>query len=310
MIEKRGRGRPRKTSLEKDEKKIKQLFTPEGHLLKNDELEEKVLSKIEKIELTSESLVGPNLNNSSKKLQEPLNSQIASLESKLVTLDCEYHNIIQEVSELEEIKDRLLKQRLNISDLIEKEENLILAWENALENLSDNHFTAHRNGLIRWFHNRFGFLDEISLRSKISESETIISQWKSELVKVNALLSEALVGLAGHRNVLEIISSIRDSYRAIRLNLGSVRREISVKLKNQQTDENNQLIIQNYLHSLENLKNLAPTFSDSASKNNEFVAKLLKANPDKLLLNLSNFSNFNQIQTIEGLKKKKDIDQN
>lgn len=297
---KRSRGRPRKIVNESDAKKIQELFSENGHLLKNDTLANDILSKVEE---TSNSLVTQNqkidLNNESpEKLETNLNEQISSLDRELPIIEMEYQKAMNEVRELEAIKNRLIKNKIEISSIIEQEQNLIMGWEKDIKTLPAHHFSADRSPFVRWLLNFFGHTDEITLISNISRSEALISQWKSRLVEVNSVLSQTLLALVGHEQIFSTISLIRESYRCLRLDLGKVEREFQSKLKDERNSKTNQLIMENYLHSLDDLKTLVPSLSNSVTKNNELVSKMfkdVKLNPNKLLLNF----NYNQIETIE-----------
>lgn len=208
---------------------------------------------------------------------------------------------MSELQEIEVIKNRLLEQRVRVTSLIEKEQNLILSCERKLENLSESHFTADRSGAIRFLLGLVGIKDEIQLRQEIARSETIISQWNSRLVEISSIFSETLIAVKGHQLIVDTIATIRDSYRTIRIDLGKARREIQLKLKDSQNMEENQAIVENYLENIEKLKKIGPNSLDSASKNGQLIAQLfrdIKVKPDQLSLAQS-FSSIIEIKKSE-----------
>jgi len=57
------------------------------------------------------------------------------------------------------------------------------------------------------------------LREGIARSETIISQLESKLVSVTEILLKALLAFQANQQILELLESVRENYRELRLDL-------------------------------------------------------------------------------------------
>lgn len=89
LVVKKKRGRPRKDSkkLTQDAKKIEKLFDTNGQLIKNEDLESRILTSVQ---LNLENSDSKAKEDNPAKLKEKINNQIGQLEEKLNIIDTEF----------------------------------------------------------------------------------------------------------------------------------------------------------------------------------------------------------------------------
>ncbi len=262
------RGRPRKVlkeelriasqPIDNEKNKIDTLFSGEdGNLLRNQEFQNEMKD-------FASSLPRFELNESAENISLGLKEQVQHINKQLDILDVKYKEGEVVVQSITKIKNFLELQQVTIRDLIRNEQDCILHYEEKIDELPGEHFTVDRNSLTRWILDKiFGKKDEICLREGIARSETIISQLESKLVPVTEALSKALLAFEGNQRILELLESVRENYREVRLELGKDPRLFEAAAKNQKTKDLQNSIIANYLAKGEKLKELGTDISAS-----------------------------------------------
>lgn len=206
-----------------------------------------------------------------------LGSQVDQLTTKIQTVDEQYKKAKSQLNDLEKIKNKLMDERSIIKQLVNKDQDLIYKAEQKMLSIDPNQYLADLpdilRPLVKFFSRRE---DEILLRERIARSEAKISQRNTRLVDINAALSKAWIAHKSFLDGLDVLKNISESYRDIRMSLGKIRRESQESLQIKKNEEDQNLILKNYLTSIQQLDSVGFGFLVTLSKNRETANNLVE----------------------------------
>ena len=265
---KRGPGRPRKSKVEKinieeylDNKKVKEF---ENAIVQKEELE-----KIK----TPNSF--PETKEELQDWTSTLASQINQVTEKLKQVDDYYKTVQSQVKKYSKFESELTNERLMVKRLIYKDQDKIYRAENKMANIDPNIYRADLPNFLRPIVKFFTRKeDEILLRREIAESEAKIFQRNTRLVEINADLSKAIIAHKGSINNLQAVRSIIDDYRAVRMNLGRIQREIQENIKAHKNRKDQNLILENYIANIQKLGDVGSNFITQISESRDKLTGL------------------------------------